>query len=72
MCLITIMTYLEQVAKGVTKLRRSKWPRRNYISLANQKEAGSLVSYWDNDSFSWKKVKLSLSELFANDWQEEK
>ena len=66
------MTYLELVGKGVTKLRRSNWPRRNYISLANQKEAGSLVSYWDNDSFSWKKIRLSLIELTADDWQEEK
>lgn len=66
------MTYLELVDKGATKLRRSNWPRRNYISLANQKEAGFLVNYWDNDSFSWKKVRLSLIELIADDWQEEK
>ena len=66
------MTYLELVDRGATKLRGSNGPRRNYISLANQKEAGFFVNYWDNDSFSWRKIRLSLIELTADNWQEEK
>lgn len=62
------MSFLDIVNNGEFNIRRECWPEKNYINVSKKVNNTGTVSYWDNDSFHWKEVYLSLTDIAANDW----
>lgn len=66
------MTFLEAVKKS-NKIKEQSWPEYDYIDISNKsnKHKGT-VMYWNNASFVWTEIRLSLDDIIADDWMEAK